>query len=118
MGSFLIKTRLRGLLVQRAYNHLTRYQKMSKMDYQNNQPSDMVSEQINSYALWDGEGDYPSTMELRTTELEMNVKDIYKRIEDIEEDLRTSTQNMEAYLDKILAEDWMCNQPLNFEGPQ
>ena len=117
MGSFLIKTRLRGLLVQHAYNHLTRYQKMSQMDYENNQPSDMVSELINSYALWDGEGDYPSTMELRTTALEMDVKDIYQRIGYIEEDLGTSTQNMEAYLDKILAEDWMC-QPLNFEGPQ
>ena len=118
MGSFLIKTRLRGLLVQRAYNHLTRYQKMSKLDYQINQPSDMVSELINSYILWDGEGDYPSTIEVRTTELEMDVKDIYQRMEDIKDQLLTSTQNMEAYLDKILAEDWMCNQPLNFEGPQ
>ena len=118
MGSFLIKTRLRGLLVQRAYNHLTRYQKMSKLDYHHNQPSDTVSELINSYALWDGDTDDPCTIELKTTELEMNVKNIYQRIEDIEEDLRTSSQNMETYLDKILAEDWMCNQPLNFEGPQ
>ena len=47
-------------------------------------------------------------MELKTTELEMDVKNIYQRIEDIEEDLRTSSQTMEAYLDKILAEDWMC----------
>ena len=88
------------------------------MDYKNNQPSDMVSELINSYAFWDGETDEPCTIELGTAELEMDVEDIYQRIEDIEEDLRTSTQNMEAYLDKILAEDWMCNQPLNFGGPQ
>ena len=92
------------------------------MDDPSSQQADMLMELINSYAVWHGETDEASTMELRATDPEMDVSDIAHEKEVSKDDLRSLNQNIEASLDRILAAVTACNQiscqPLNFEGPQ
>ena len=92
------------------------------MDNSNSQQADMLMELINSYAVWHGETAETATKELGATDLEMDVKDNSNGKEVSKDYLRSLTQNIEASLDRILAEVTACNQmscqPLNFEGPQ
>ena len=92
------------------------------MDNLNSQQADMLMELINSYAVWHGETDDASTTELSATNLEMDANDIAHEKEASKDYLRNLTQNIEANLDRILAEVTACNQmscqPLNLEDPQ
>ena len=91
------------------------------MDNPNSQQADMLMELINSYAVWHGETDDTSTMELRATDQEIDVNNIAHDKEDSKDDLRILTQNIETSLDRILAAitacDQMSCQPFNLEGP-